>query len=63
MNVILTEVVAVRIPASLKEKLAYYAEQEEMHVSGAVRTALVFFLKKEMPELFNKRPSSWSNSE
>ena len=60
MNVILNEVIAVRVPVSLKEKLVYFSEQEEMRVSSVIRQAILVYLKQESPELFHKRPSVWS---
>ena len=60
MNVILNEVIAVRIPSSLKEKLVYFSEQEEVRVSSVIREAIQNHLKQESPELFHKRPNSWS---
>ena len=38
MNVILNEVISVRMPVSLKEKLVYFCEQEEVRVSSVIRT-------------------------
>lgn len=58
MNIILNEVVAIRLPSSLKRKVVDYAEAEELRVSGVIRQALVAFLKKEMPESFNKVPAA-----
>ena len=60
MNVILNEVIAVRVPVSLKEKLVYFSEQEEVRVSSVIRLAILSYLKQESPELFHKRPSAWS---
>ena len=58
MSIILNEVVAVRLPTSLKRKVVDYAESEELRVSGVIRQALVAFLKQEMPESFNKIPAA-----
>ena len=58
MSIILNEVVAVRLPSSLKRKIVDYAKNEELRVSGVIRTAVVAFLKKEMPESFNKVPAA-----
>ena len=60
MNVILNEVISVRMPVSLKEKLVYFAEQEEVRVSSVIRQAIQNHLKQESPELFHKKPSTWS---
>ena len=60
MNVILNEVIAVRVPVSLKEKLVYFSEQEEVRVSSVIREAIQNHLKQESPELFHKRPAAWS---
>jgi len=60
MNIILNEIIAVRLPGTLKEKLVYFAEQEESRVSSVIRQAILSHLKKEMPELFQKTPYSWS---
>ena len=57
MSIILNEVVAVRLPTSLKRKVVDYAESEELRVSGVIRQALVAFLKKECPESFNRAPA------
>ena len=40
-----------RCPKRLKEKLATYANQNELHLSGAVRMACTEFINKEKPEL------------
>ena len=52
MNIILNEVVAFRIPSSLKRKLVAYAEAEELRVSSVVRQAIVCYLKREFPQGF-----------
>ena len=54
------ELIAVRVPLSLKEKLVYFSEQEEVRVSSVIRQAILSYLKQESPELFHKRPNSWS---
>ncbi len=62
MNVILNEVITVRLSSILKEKLVYFCEQEEIHLSTGIRQMIQNQLKQEMPELFQKRPSSWTIS-
>ena len=57
MSIILNEVVAVRLPSSLKRKIVDYAEREEIRVSSFMRMAAVAFLKKEYPESFNRAPA------
>ena len=57
MSIILNEVVAVRLPSTLKRKIVDYAEREEIRVSSFMRMAAVAFLKKECPESFNRAPA------